>query len=112
MPRRAGGRTELDVDPATLNWLLYARESEDQEGDAEQVTNQITDLRSFVGQIGGTIGSEYVENDTSAFRKVRVPLPDGTYGYRVVRPVWTERWPSCDGATTTHSPCRISIENA
>jgi DNA invertase Pin-like site-specific DNA recombinase len=88
MPRRAGGRTELDIDPATLNWLLYARESEDQEGDAEQVTNQITDLRSFVGQIGGTIGSEYVENDTSAFRKVRVPLPDGTYGYRVVRPVW------------------------
>jgi site-specific DNA recombinase len=88
MPRRTGGRTELDVDPATLNWLLYARESEDSEGDAEQVTNQITDLRSFVGQIGGTIGSEYVENDTSAFRKVRVPLPDGTYGYRVVRPVW------------------------
>ena len=88
MPRRAGGRTELDVEPATLNWLLYARESEDQEGDAEQVTNQIADLRSFVGQIGGTIGSEYVENDTSAFRKARVPLPDGTYGFRVVRPVW------------------------
>ena len=87
-PHRAGGRTELDVDPAALNWLLYARESDDQEGDAEQVTNQITDLRSFVRKIGGTIGRECVENDTSAFRKVRVPLPDGTYGYRVIRPVW------------------------
>lgn len=88
MPRRAGGRTELDVDPDGLTWLLYARESDDHDGHAEQVTNQITDLRSFVGQIGGQIGRECVENDTSAFRKVRVLLPDGTYGYRVVRPVW------------------------
>lgn len=87
-PRRVGGRTELDIDPDLLIWALYARESEDAEGEAEQVTNQLDDLRPFVGEIGGRIGREYAENDTSAFRKARVRLEHGTYGYKVIRPVW------------------------
>ncbi|WP_068927700.1 recombinase family protein [Planobispora rosea] len=89
-PRRVGGRTELDINPDLLVWALYARESEDAEGEAEQVTNQLDDLRSFVADIGGRIGKEYAENDTSAFRKVRVRLEDGTMAYRVMRPVWDE----------------------
>ena len=87
-PRRAGGRTELDVDPATLRWALYARESDDPDGDAAQVTNQIDDLGEFVGEMGATTACAFIENDTSAFKKRRIALPDGTHAFRVVRPVW------------------------
>jgi site-specific DNA recombinase len=30
----------------------------------------------------------YEENDTSAYKKRRVVLPDGTVVWRVIRPVW------------------------
>ncbi|GAA1259925.1 recombinase family protein [Sphaerisporangium rubeum] len=89
-PRRVGGRTELDIVPDQLVWALYARESLDADGEKEQVENQLDDLRTFVGEIGGKIGKEYAENDTSAFKKVRVRLEDGTVAFRVVRPVWDE----------------------
>ncbi|MEQ4720173.1 recombinase family protein [Nonomuraea sp. B19D2] len=87
-PPRAGGRTHLDIDPDQLVWALYGRESFDGTGDAEQVTNQLADMRTHVAGVGGTIGKEFPENNVSAFRRVRVLLPDGTYGYRVVRPDW------------------------
>ena len=76
------------VDHAALVWALYGRESFDPKGTAEQVKAQLADMRGFVGGIGGTVGHEYPENNVSAFRRVRVSLPDGTYGYRVVRPDW------------------------
>jgi hypothetical protein len=41
-PRRADGRTLIDLDPSRLSWVLLARESVDR---AEQVGNQLTDLR-------------------------------------------------------------------
>nr|WP_084467636.1 recombinase family protein [Actinokineospora inagensis] len=87
-PRRAGGRTHLDIVPELLVWALYGRESLDPKGTAVQVTNQLADLRPFALGIGGRIGEEYPENNVSAFKRVRVMLPDGTYGYRVVRPDW------------------------
>jgi len=88
MPRRSGGRTHLEISPDQLLWALYGRESFDRKGTAEQVSGQLADLRPFVTTIGGRIGREYPENNVSAFKRVRVPLPDGTYGYRVVRPDW------------------------
>jgi site-specific DNA recombinase len=57
-------------------------------GTAVQVANQLADLRPFALRIGGQIGREYPENNVSAFKRVKVLLPDGTYGYRVVRPDW------------------------
>jgi site-specific DNA recombinase len=84
-PRRAGGRTLIDLDPGSLSWVLLARESVDR---SEQVNNQITDLRARVAAIGGRIDREIPENAVSAYKRKRVPLPDGTYGYRVVRPEW------------------------
>ncbi|MEV6526619.1 recombinase family protein [Longispora sp. NPDC051575] len=89
-PNRSGGRTELNVDPSQLVWALYGRESDDPDGDAVQVTYQLTDLRAFALGIGGRIAKEFAENDTSAFKKIRVRLPDGTDGYRVYRPDWDE----------------------
>lgn len=88
IPRRAGGRTDLDVDPDSLIWATYARESLDPDDEAEQVANQNADLRQYVADAGGTLGRQFTENDTSAFKKRRVRLDDGTYAYRVVRPVW------------------------
>jgi site-specific DNA recombinase len=84
-PRRAGGRTLINVDPGQLIWVLLARESTDRE---RQLDNQLTDLRARVAKIGGRIHREIPENAVSAFKRQRVVLPDGTYGYRVVRPEW------------------------
>jgi hypothetical protein len=49
-------------------------------------------------------GTDAAENDTSAFRKPRVPLPDGTHGYRVVRPVWDETLPGLRRGSTWSDP--------
>ncbi len=54
----------------------------------QQIDHQLTDLRARVASIGGTIDREIPENDVSAFKRKRVQLPDGTYGFRVVRPEW------------------------
>ena len=85
--RRVGGRTLIDLDPDRLVWILLARESSDRE---QQVDNQLTDLRAFVSHLGGRVDRQVPENDVSAFKRRRVQLPDGTYGYRVVRPDWEE----------------------
>lgn len=86
-PRPDWGRTLVKLDPSKLVWVLLARESVDR---AEQVENQITDLRSRVGSVGGRIDRVVPENDVSAYKRKQVPLPDGTFGYRVVRPKWEE----------------------
>jgi DNA invertase Pin-like site-specific DNA recombinase len=83
--RRVGGRTLIDHDPDQLVWVLLARESTDRE---RQLDHQLVDLRARVAEIGGRIDREIPENDSSAFKRRRVQLPDGTYGYRVVRPEW------------------------
>ena len=84
-PRRTGGRTLIDLDPGQLKWILLARESTLRE---RQLGNQLTDLRARVASIGGTVDREIPENAVSAFKRKRVQLPDGTYGFRVVQPEW------------------------
>ncbi len=64
---------------------MLARESTDRE---RQLDNQLTDMRARVASIGGTVDREIPENDVSAFKRQQVALPDGTYGYRVIRPEW------------------------
>lgn len=48
---------------------------------------QEKDVRQFVESRGGTYVYTYEEPDTSAWKRKRVRLPDGTIAYRVVRPV-------------------------
>ncbi|WP_020659673.1 recombinase family protein [Amycolatopsis benzoatilytica] len=88
-PRRERGRTLIERDPDQLVWVLLARESREAgaEGD-EQVNYQLGDLREFVAGIGGRVEREVPESNVSSFKRRRVMLPDGTYGYRVVRPDW------------------------
>lgn len=84
-PRQVGGRELIDTDPDQLVWILSARESADR---AEQLENQLVDLRAFVRKIGGRVDREVPENAVSSYQKTRIQLPDGTDGYRVVRPDW------------------------
>ena len=64
---------------------MIARESTLRE---RQLGNQLTDLCARVASIGGTVDREIPGNAVSAFRRKRVQLLDGTYGFRVVRPEW------------------------
>ena len=85
IPLRVQGRTLISEDPDKLVWILLARESTDRQ---RQLDHQLTDLRSFVTRIGGRVDREVPENAVSAFKRKQVRLPDGTFGYRVVRPEW------------------------
>nr|WP_052478581.1 recombinase family protein [Kibdelosporangium sp. MJ126-NF4]CEL19255.1 Recombinase [Kibdelosporangium sp. MJ126-NF4]CTQ94946.1 Recombinase [Kibdelosporangium sp. MJ126-NF4] len=91
-PRREWGRTVIARDPDQLVWALSARESrtvaKDDPDDEGQVAYQLSDLRKFVKGIGGRIGLEVAEPNVSSFKRRKVMLPDGTFGYRVVRPDW------------------------
>jgi site-specific DNA recombinase len=91
-PLRERGRTLIEHAPDQLVWILQARESrvvpgQDAPGEG-QVDYQLSDLRKFVKTIGGRIDREVPEPNVSSFKRRRVLLPDGTYGYRVVRPDW------------------------
>ena len=82
---RGQGSTLIDLDSGQLKWILLARESTLRD---RQLGNQLTDLRARVGSIGGTVDREIPEKAVPAFKRTRVPLPDGTYGFPVVRPEW------------------------
>src|SRR5215475_604088 len=66
----------------------YTRISDDTEHDAKAVGRQEQDETAYILAAGGVPGPVYEENDTSAYKKRRVVLADGTVVWRVVRPVW------------------------
>jgi site-specific DNA recombinase len=58
---------------------------------ARDINNRETqeeDCRELIESFGGTYVYTYPEPDTSAWKRRRVRLPDGTVGYRVIRPVY------------------------
>ncbi len=65
---------------------IYVRISEDKDGQGAGVERQEADCRRIVAEHGWTVGQVYAENDTSAFRRKVVTLPDGRQARRVVRP--------------------------
>jgi DNA invertase Pin-like site-specific DNA recombinase len=69
---------------------VYVRISDDKAEDAAGVGRQERDCRALVERNGWTIGEIYRENDTSAFRRRRVTLPDGSMALRVVRPAFRQ----------------------
>ncbi|MER5528723.1 recombinase family protein [Streptomyces sp. NPDC002677] len=56
--------------------------------DIKSTEEQERDGRQFVETRGGRYVYTYMEPDTSAWKRRRVLLPDGSIGYRVVRPVY------------------------
>jgi DNA invertase Pin-like site-specific DNA recombinase len=50
------------------------------------ITRQKEDVAALAKRLGGEISVWYEENDTSAFKKKRIRLPDGRSVWRVIRP--------------------------
>jgi len=65
---------------------VYVRISDDRDGTEAGVRRQEADCRHLATSQGWTVTQVYRENDTSAFRRRKVALPDGTTALRVVRP--------------------------
>lgn len=70
---------------------LYLRISEDPTGLERGQDRQYDDGDALRGRLKwGPFAKTYPENDTSAFKKRRITLPDGSKAYRVVRPRWSQ----------------------
>src|SRR4051812_2392760 len=67
---------------------IYVRISEDKAADAAGVARQETDCRALAERKGWDVAEVYIENDTSAFKRRKVRLPDGSTALRVVRPAF------------------------
>ena len=79
----------MDATPPR-NAVLYCRISDARNGDARGVRDQEADLRDHAAKLGWGISRVIVENDTSAFKRRKVELPDGSRAMRVVRPGWRQ----------------------
>ena len=71
------------------NAILLARIS-DARGDGRGVTDQERDGLALAEKLGWSVAHVLHEPDTSAFKRRRVVLPDGTKALRVVRPKFRE----------------------
>jgi DNA invertase Pin-like site-specific DNA recombinase len=67
----------------------YVRISRDPYGQEKGVTRQMEDIKELAARLGWTIIRFYVENDTSAYKKRKITLPDGSTAWRVIRPEFT-----------------------
>lgn len=65
---------------------LLVRISDDRAGDSAGVGRQEADARALAERLGWDVGEVFVENDTSAFKRRMVTLPDGSTAMRVPRP--------------------------
>lgn len=68
------------------NAALLVRISDDRDGEGAGVGRQEKDSRTLADRLGWTIGPVFTENDTSAYKRRTVTLPDGSTGLRVHRP--------------------------
>lgn len=66
--------------------VILARISDDKAGDDHGVAGQEADGRKHAKRINWGVGEVVIENDTSAFKRRKVRLPDGTMAMRVIRP--------------------------
>lgn len=72
------------------NAAIYVRISDDRMRDAAGVGRQEQDARALAERLGWEVGPVFIENDTSAFKRRRVELPNGRHELRVVRPRFRE----------------------
>lgn len=67
---------------------ILVRISDDKAADAAGVARQEADCRALAERHEWDVAEVYVENDTSAFKRRTVRLPDGSTGLRVLRPAF------------------------
>ena len=75
--------------------ILYGRISDDRPDEdnggkkkGEGVKDQEADLRRYARRLGWKVGRVIIENDTSAFKRKTVTLPNGERAMRVDRKGW------------------------
>jgi site-specific DNA recombinase len=72
--------------------IVLARISDARDGDERGVSDQLGDGQILARRIGWTVGPaathHVIENDTSAFKRKRIMLPDGSHQLRTVRPAF------------------------
>jgi site-specific DNA recombinase len=70
--------------------IILARISDARDGDERGVSDQITDCLRLAERLRWTAGPaathHIIENDTSAFKRRKIALPDGRHELRTVRP--------------------------
>ncbi|GAA1018228.1 serine recombinase [Acrocarpospora pleiomorpha] len=66
--------------------ILLPRISDADDGETAGVDDQLRRLRVFAEANGWTIAHEIIENDTSAFKRRKIKLPNGRHELRTVRP--------------------------
>jgi site-specific DNA recombinase len=66
--------------------VIYARISDDREGASAGVARQEADARALADRLGWSVSEVVIENDTSAYKRRKVSLPNGRTELRVVRP--------------------------
>jgi DNA invertase Pin-like site-specific DNA recombinase len=66
--------------------LILVRISDAEEEEINGVARQIEDTCKLTAQRGARVGMILVENDTSAFKRRKIKLPNGEYQLRTVRP--------------------------
>ncbi|SFA61481.1 Site-specific DNA recombinase [Rhodococcoides kroppenstedtii] len=69
---------------------VYVRISSDRDERKVGVDRQEQDCRSLASNLGWTVEHVYVDNDTSAWKKTSVELPDGSKVRRNVRPLFEQ----------------------
>ena len=94
-PARASLHWNCDILSAVTsttpqNAVLLTRISEARNGDTAGVDDQLADLRKRAAALGWGVGPVIIENDTSAFKRRKVSLPDGRKALRVIRPGFRE----------------------
>jgi site-specific DNA recombinase len=72
------------------NAVLMTRISDARNGDERGVADQEADERALAERLGWGVGRVIVENDTSAYKRKRTRLPDGSYALRTDRPGFRE----------------------
>lgn len=65
---------------------MLTRISDDKAGEERGVARQEQDCRALAKRLGWGIGEIVIENDTSAFKRRRLTMPDGSKVMRVLRP--------------------------
>ncbi|MDP9863926.1 MULTISPECIES: recombinase family protein [Streptosporangium] len=67
---------------------ILARISDADDGETAGVDDQVKDMRAFVARRGWSLSEDHVlvENDTSAFKRRKIKLPNGQSELRTVRP--------------------------
>lgn len=66
--------------------VLLVRISDDKANDQLGIARQEDDCRDLARRLGWEVAEVVPENDTSAFKRKRIQLPDGTTALRTVRP--------------------------